>query len=90
MCAMHAYDYAAFGRLIVPTALQGFNQLNADSVRDVRNACVRLRRLWAANRTYGAGYGAFMVQLFTSNPVLAAAAGRVISHCHAPSVLRSI
>ena len=48
MCAMHAYDYAAFGRLIVPTAL------NADSVRDVRNACVRLRRLWAANRTYGA------------------------------------
>ena len=51
---MHAYDYAAFGRLIVPTALQGFNQLNADSVRDVRNACVRLRRLWAANRTYGA------------------------------------
>ncbi len=30
---------------------------------------------------YGAGYGAFMVQLSTSNPVLAAAAGRVISHC---------
>ena len=38
----------------VSDGLQGFNQLNADSVRDVRDACVRLRRLWAANRTYGA------------------------------------
>ena len=32
--------------------------LNADSVRDVRDACVRLRRLWAANRTYGAAFKA--------------------------------
>ena len=35
----------------VSDGLRGFHQLNADSVRD---ACVRLRRLWAANRTYGA------------------------------------
>ena len=35
--------------------------LNADSVRDVRDACVRLRRLWAANRTYG-GYGGYVEQ----------------------------
>ena len=35
----------------VSDGLRGFNQLKADSVR---NACVRLRRLWAANRTYGA------------------------------------
>ena len=39
----HAYDYAAFGRLIVPTMLL---EIRPD-------ACVRLRRLWAANRTYG-------------------------------------
>ena len=38
----------------VSDGLRGFHQLNADSVRDVRDACVPLRRLWAANRTYGA------------------------------------
>jgi hypothetical protein len=32
----------------VSDGLRGFHQLNADSVRDVRDACVRLRRLWAA------------------------------------------
>ena len=34
----------------VSDGLRGFNQLNADAVR---NACVRLRR-FTANRTYGA------------------------------------
>ena len=32
----------------VSDGLRGFHQLNADSVRDVRDACVRLHRLWAA------------------------------------------
>ena len=43
---MHAYDYAAFGRLIVPTALR----LKADSVQ---HSCIRLRRKKRGVRTYG-------------------------------------
>ena len=66
----HAYDYAAFGRLIVPTMLLEIRsdacvRLRPTAVRTyavvvelldcygTRSiACVRLRRLWAANRTY--------------------------------------
>ena len=41
MCETHAYDYAAFGRLIVPTALkEKFQTAFISKIKNPKNACV--------------------------------------------------